>query len=206
MSPRQIVPILLLATVSLCAAQRPQHPAGKNPQPAFAEKIQIPGLSDAGKVSEFLYRGSQPNENGIEELHKLGVTLIVDLRGEFKGTREKERSEAEKFGIRLISIPGNGWSPPTDKQIAQFLSLFQEHPRQRIYVHCWFGGDRSGVFLATYRITFDHWTPQRAVQEMKAFHFKSFWHPAMRRYVKEFPQRLNESPEFARFRNASSER
>ena len=206
MFARQIVPILLLATASLCAANARQHPAGKNPQPAFAEKIKIPGLADAGKVNEFLYRGSQPNEDGIEELHKLDVTLIVDLRGEFKGTREKERSEAEKFGIRLISIPGNGWSPPTDKQIAQFLSLFQEHPRQRIYVHCWFGGDRSGVFLATYRMTFDHWTPQRAVQEMKAFHFKSFWHPAMRRYVKEFPQRLNESPELARFRNASSER
>lgn len=205
MFARQIVPILLLATACLCAANA-QHPAGKNPQPAFAEKIQIPGISDGGKVNEFLYRGSQPNENGIEELHKLGVTLIVDLRGEFNGTREKELREAEKFGIRLISIPGNGWSPPTDKQIAQFLSLFQERPRQRIYVHCWFGGDRSGVFLATYRITFDHWTPQRAVQEMKAFHFKSFWHPAMRRYVKEFPQRLNGSPEFRRFRNASSER
>jgi tyrosine-protein phosphatase SIW14 len=206
MFPRQIVSILLLATASLCAANAPQHRAGKNPQPAFAEKIEIPGLSDAGKINEFLYRGSQPNENGIEELHKLGVTLIVDLRGEFKGTRENERREAERFGIRLISIPGNGWSPPTDKQIAQFLSLFQEHPRQRIYVHCWFGGDRSGVFLATYRITFDHWTPQRAVKEMKAFHFKSFWHPAMRRYVKEFPQRLKQSPEFARFRNAASER
>jgi tyrosine-protein phosphatase SIW14 len=206
MFPRQIVSIILLATASLCAANAAQHHAERNPQPAFAEKIQIPGLSDAGKVNEFLYRGSQPNERGIEELHKLGVTLILDLRGEFKETREKERREAEKFGIHLISIPGNGWSPPTDKQIAQFLSLFQQRPRQRIYVHCWFGGDRSGVFLAVYRMTFDHWTPQRAVQEMKAFHFKSLWHPAMRRYVKEFPQRLNESPELARFRNVSSER
>ena len=200
---RQIVPILLLATAPLCAANSPQHHAKKNPQPAFAEKIQIPGISDAGRVNEFLYRGSQPHEQGIEELHKLGITLIVDLRGEFRGARESERREAEQYGMRVISIPGNGWSPPTDEQVAQFLSLFQEHPRQRIYVHCWFGGDRSGVFLAIYRITFEHWTPQRAVQEMKAFHFKGFWHPAMTRYVKEFPQRLNESPDLVRFRNAT---
>ncbi len=198
----QIFSILLLVVPSLCGAKHWQHHGEKNSRPAFAEKIQIPGVSDAGKVNDYLYRGSQPNERGIEELHRLGVTVVVDLRGEWKGRREKERLQAEKFGIRFISIPGNGWSPPSDKQVAQFLSLIRERPRQRIFVHCWFGGDRSGVFLATYRITFEHWTPQRAVQEMKAFHFKSLWHPAMRKYVKEFPLRLEESPELARFRSA----
>lgn len=198
--------ILLLVVPSLGDARPAQRRAEKSSQPAFAEKIQIRGIADTGKVNEFLYRGSQPSEQGIEELHKLGVNTIVDLRGEFKGRREKERSEAQKLGMRLVSIPGNGWSPPTDEQVAQFLSLFQEHPRQRIFVHCWFGGDRSGVFLAVYRMTFDHWAPQRAVQEMKAFHFKSLWHPAMRKYIKEFPQRLNASPELAPFRNLSSER
>jgi len=203
-SRRQISAILLLVVPALCCARPGQHHAEKRSQPAFAEKIQIRGVSDGGRVSEFLYRGSQPNEQGVEELHKLGVTVIVDLRGEFKGTREKERREAKKFGMRLVSIPGNGWSPPTDEQIVQFLSLIQERPRQRIFVHCWFGGDRSGVFLAVYRITFEHWTPQRALQEMKLFHFKGLWHPAMKKYVRGFPERLEDSPELARFRNASS--
>ena len=200
---RKLLSILLALFPIRCAATLPQHHEKKNQQPAFAEKIHIRGVSNAGKVNDYLYRGSQPNEQGIEELHKLGVTVIMDLRGEFKGTGEKERLEAEKFGIRLVSIPGNGWSRPSDKQVAQFLTLIQERPRHRTFVHCWFGGDRSGVFLAVYRITFEHWTPQRAVQEMKAFHFKSFWHPAMRKYLKEFPKRLEESPELARFRGAS---
>src|SRR5260370_24762656 len=108
--------------------------------------------------------------------------------------------------MRLVSIPGNGWSPPTDEQIVQFLSLIQERPRRRIFVHCWFGGDRSGVFLAAYRITFEHWTSQRALQEMKVFHFKGLWHPAMKKYVREFPKRLEYSPELARFRNAPRRR
>ncbi len=203
---RQFFFVLLLVLPVRCDARIPQHHPGKSSQPAFAEKIQIPGVSDAGKLNEFLYRGSQPNEQGIEELHKLGVTTIVDLRGEFKGTREKERRAAKNSGMRLILIPGNGWSPPTDEQVAKFLALFQERPRQRIFVHCWFGGDRSGVFIAVYRSTFEHWAPQEALEEMKAFHFKGFWHPAMKKYIREFPKHLQDSAELARFRNISIER
>lgn len=203
---RQLFSILLLLLASLYGARPTQQHAEESSHPAFAEKIPIPGVSDAGKVNDFLYRGSQPNEQGIEELHKLGVTMIVDLRGEFKATRERERQEAQKLGMRFVSIPGNGWSPPTDEQVAQFLSLIQERPRQRIFVHCWFGGDRSGVFLAVHRLVFEHWTPEQALKEMKAFHFKGLWHPAMKKYIRDFPNRLENSPELARFRDVSSGR
>jgi hypothetical protein len=48
----------------------------------FAEKLRIPGISDAGKVNDFLYRRTQAHKEGIEQLKKLGVDTIVDLRGE----------------------------------------------------------------------------------------------------------------------------
>jgi protein tyrosine/serine phosphatase len=49
------------------------------------------------------------------------------------------------------------------------------------------GGDRDGVFIAAYRMAFDGWTPEQALQEMRAFHYKEFWHPNMKAYVKHFP-------------------
>jgi protein tyrosine phosphatase (PTP) superfamily phosphohydrolase (DUF442 family) len=174
----------------------------KKHAPAFAEKIHIHGISDAGKVNEYLFRGSQPNKEAISELHKLGVTLIVDLRGESKRRRDQEHEQAKSLGMRFVNISGNGWSPPTDQQIAQFFALIRERPPQKIYVHCWLGGDRSGLFLASYRIAFDHWTPDEALQEMKAFHFKSFWHPAMKSYVRKFPERLATSKSLAPYRVA----
>lgn len=197
MFPRFLWLLLLALTFAGCGMR---HRAPLSPQFSFAEKFHLPGISNAGKVNEFLYRGTQPDEQGVEQLKKLGIDTIVDLRGERRGTMEAERRHAESLGMRLVLIPGNGWSPPRDEQIAQFLSLFQEKPRQKVFVHCWLGGDRSGVFIATYRMAFDKWTPEQALAEMRAFHFKSFWHPAMKAYIRDFPARLARSPALAAFR------
>ncbi len=135
-------------------------------------------------------------------MKKLGVTTIVDLRGEFRHESTKERKESEALGMHFVLIPGNGWSPPTDKQMAEFFSIIAHRPQNTIFIHCWLGGDRTGVFLAAYRIAFDHWSAEHALEEMHAFHFKAFWHPAMKKYVREFPKRLETSPALAPYRNA----
>jgi len=173
-------------------------------QTLLARKIEVPGISDAGQVNEFLYRGTQPNDEGVEQLKKLGIDTIVDLRGERPETRERERAVAESLGIGFVNIAGSGWSPPRDEQVAQFLSLLRESPRRKIFVHCWLGGDRTGVFIAIYRIVFDGWSPEQALQEMEEFHFKGFWHPAMKHYIRHFPERLARSPVLAKFRREGS--
>jgi hypothetical protein len=47
--------------------------------PAIAEEIHVPGVSDFGKVNDFLYRGAHPKDNGVEQLKKFGIDTIVDL-------------------------------------------------------------------------------------------------------------------------------
>jgi tyrosine-protein phosphatase SIW14 len=172
--------------------------------PPFAQKIHIPGVSDAGKVNDYLYRGTQPGEKGLKHLQKLGIDTIVDLRGEFPWEVKKEGSRAEKLGMRVVSIPGNGWSPPKDEQVAEFFALLQQQPRHKIYIHCWLGGDRSGVFLAAYRIAFDGWTPEQALAEMHQFRFHGFWHPAMTEYIRDFPEHMKHSEMLARYRRSES--
>jgi hypothetical protein len=65
----------------LCAQQVENTAPTTKVVPVLAEKIGINGVSNAGKVNDHLYRGSQPNAQGLQELEKLGVTTIVDLRG-----------------------------------------------------------------------------------------------------------------------------
>lgn len=205
-NPRDKIFALFLASllVSGCArSPRPYKPAG-SPAPPFAEKIELHGVSYVGKVNDFLYRGSQPNEQGVEQLKKIGVTTIVDLRGERQGTVATERKRAEARGIHLVNIGASGWSPPKDEELVQFFSLLQKRPRETVYVHCWLGNDRTGVFVAAYRIAFEHWSAERALEEMYFFHFKGSWHPSMKRYIRNFPAHFSESPAFARFRNAPS--
>ena len=72
--------------------------------------------------------------------------------------------------------------------------VVRTNPQSKIFVHCHWGADRSGVMVATYRIAEEHWTVEQAVAEMHAFHLH-FWLPHLKHYVADFPNRLETSPE-----------
>jgi hypothetical protein len=120
--------VCLLFTVP-CPAN-PQIVANAPAQPATArasfgapaEKLKLAGVSNAGKVSEMLFRGAQPSAQGLAELKKLGVTTIVDLRGN-SGPVARERAQAESLGMRFVNIPVLGWSTPDNAKVAQFLRI-----------------------------------------------------------------------------------
>src|SRR5215475_12835462 len=107
------------AAVSGCGARHNQAPAPG--QPAFAKEIVVPGVSDFGKVNDFLYRGGQPSDEALEGLKKFRIDTIVDLRGELHGVIERERRTAESLGMRFVNLPGSGWASPEDREIAQFF-------------------------------------------------------------------------------------
>ena len=161
---------------------------------AYGDKLRLPGLPNGGRVNDFLYRGAQPHTAGMRELKKLGITTIVDLRGENATQRDSERQQAESLGIRFLSIPVSGWDPPSNEQVAQFLSLFRNHPKEKVFVHCRFGDDRTGVFVATYRMAYEGWPATQAMNEMYFFGFNGFWHPSMKSFIRDFPARLKSAP------------
>jgi protein tyrosine phosphatase (PTP) superfamily phosphohydrolase (DUF442 family) len=163
-------------------------------QPAHGEKLHLEGIHNTGKINDVLYRGAQPKEQGLAELKKLGISTIVDLRSERPDKIAWERHQVESLGMRFVHIPVTGWSPPTDEQVGQFLSLFHNSPPQRIFVHCRLGEDRTGVFVATYRMALEKWTPEQAMKEMYFFGFNGFWHPAMKYFIKNFPATLKSAP------------
>jgi len=170
---------------------------------APAEKLKIAGVPNAGKISEALLRGAQPSPQGLVELKKLGVTTIVDLRGN-RGPVARERAQAESLGMRFIDIPVSGWSPPANAQVAEFLKLFQQDPTQKVFVHCYFGRDRTGVMVAAYRMSQQNWTPDQAIEEMYSFGFHYHWYPAMKSYVRKFPATFAGDHTFAPLQPASS--
>jgi len=102
-----------------------------------------------------------PNAKGIEQRKKLGITGIVDLRGERQGMVTTERKRAEALGIRFVNIRASRWSPPKAAELARFFLLVRQRPPENVYVHCWLGDDRATVLLAAYRIAFEAWTPGR---------------------------------------------
>jgi len=195
---------LALLTLALfphrSAAQSSGAPTPPSMRSAYGDKLKLPGLPNGGHVNDNLYRGAQPHPEGLRELKKLGVTTIVDLRGENPQLRDTERQQAETLGIRFLNIPVSGWAPPSNEQVAQFLSLFRDHPKERVFVHCRFGDDRTGVFVATYRMAYENWPAQQALNEMYFFGFNGFWHPSMKSFIRDFPARLKTAPALALYK------
>ena len=188
------------------AANTPVHPAVALPSfGAPAEKLKLAGVHNAGKVSDALLRGAQPSALGLAELKKLGVTTIVDLRGN-SGPVAWERQQAESLGMRFVNIPVRGWSPPGNEQVVEFLKLFQQDPTQKIFVHCYYGEDRTGVMVAAYRIAQHNWTADQAITEMDSFGFHYYLYRAMKSYVRKFPSMLSNDPVFAPLHNATAQR
>lgn len=201
--PRVLTTLLFVLLASPSSSLRAQSsPSATAPvlQSAYGEKLKLAGLPNGGKVTDALFRGAQPHAEGIEQLKKLGITVVVDLRGENRELIEKERRQAESLGMRFVNIPVSGWSPPTNEQVAQFLTLFAGK-KEKVFVHCRFGDDRTGVFVAAYRMAFDGWPAQQAMEEMYFFGFNGFWHPAMKSYIRDFPSKLKTAPALSPFAN-----
>jgi tyrosine-protein phosphatase SIW14 len=177
------------------AAQRPASLSGSVvlAAPPIAEHIPLHGVKNFGRVTDHLYRGAQPSAQGFAELKHLGVGIIVNLRDD-RDEQEKEERTVETLGLRYVAIPWNARRLPTDTQMADFLDLLRVNPKTTIFVHCQLGADRTGVMIAAYRIADENWTPRQAIAEMKAFHLH-FWLPHLNRYIEQFPQRLESSPE-----------
>lgn len=167
----------------------------------YGERLRISGIPNSGKINDHLYRGAQPGAPGLLELKKIGITTIVNLRGEDSAKIAWEQKKSESLGIRFVHIPVSGWSPPTSEQVAQFLSIFRDNPREKVFVHCRFGEDRTGVFVASYRMAFEKFPPDQALKEMYFFGFHGLWHPSMASFVRGFPARLNTAPPLASFKN-----
>jgi tyrosine-protein phosphatase SIW14 len=194
---KRAAPVLILSFLlshPLFAQTNANASAAPVMQSAYGQKLHIAGVHNAGKITDVLYRGAQPKEQGLSELKKLGINTIVDLRGENPEKAEWERKLAESLGMRFIHIPVSGWSPPTNEQVLQFLSIFRDDPAQKVFVHCRFGDDRTGVFVATYRMALEKWPAEQALKEMYFFGFNGFWHPAMKSFIRDFPERLNSAP------------
>jgi tyrosine-protein phosphatase SIW14 len=149
-----------------------------------AAELEARGVANFHKVDDHIFRGAQPTEEGIKSLAKLGVKMVIDLRGGEDHTLS-EKGIVEAAGMRYLSVPMAGLSAPKDQQIAQVFEVLGNSAHWPVFVHCKRGADRTGTVVACYRITHDHWTAPKALAEARQ-HGMSWFEHAMREYVLHF--------------------
>ena len=139
----------------------------------WAIPLNRPGLRNLYKVSDKLYRGAQPETEGITELEKLGIKTIVSLEL-FHSDKSKLEETGSQIGYEHIYM--QTWKPTTDNAI-RFLTIVSDTNRTPVFVHCYHGSDRTGTMCALYRIVTENWTKDEAIREMKegGYGFHTVW-------------------------------
>jgi len=126
------------------------------------------------RVDEHLIRSDQPNNEAWAVLAAL-VDVVVSLRkpgapgDESIFDLQAEEDAALAAGVQeVIHIPvgGGPLDAPTRDEVFQFLSFATSG--KRVLVHCLHGSDRTGVFVACYRMTVLGWDKRAAIAEAKA--------------------------------------
>jgi len=130
-------------------------------------------LPNFHKVHDFLYRGGEPTDAGLEKLKAMGVKTIIDLRGHQDRCAQESRRAAE-LNLRYLNLPMSSQSP-TPRQIKTFLQEVEEaaHDMEAapVFVHCAHGSDRTGCMVGIWRVTHDNWSWDKTYKEMRQYYF-----------------------------------
>jgi tyrosine-protein phosphatase SIW14 len=196
---REILLPILIPLVGLGATAAPQSTNTSPTQHSMGSRQHYVGLPNFGEVTPNLFRGGQPGVDGLEALEKMGVSIVVDMRG---SKSSHEEIAVSKLGMQYVAIP---WHCPfpADPVFARFLKLIEDNPGKKIFVHCRLGDDRTGMAIAAYRMAEEGWSADEALEEMKRFGFTAAHHaicPTLGFYEKHFPEHLKTNPELKALR------
>ena len=188
----------LAATFFVPGLLRADDHSAEQAAAASQARVAVPGIDNFGRVDDRLFRGAQPPLSALPGLRALGVNTVVRLNGEGADVAA-EKKQVESLGMRFVNLPWSGTGLPTHEQVVAFLALLHDDPDAKVFVHCRFGADRTGVFVALYRLEFNHWTVAQALAEMKQFHYHHFLLPHLESYVESFPSGISADAELAKF-------
>lgn len=145
------------------------------------EFVDIKGVPNCYKVSKNLYRGGQPTEEGIKNLKELGIKTIVNLR-----MSNHDKKWVRGTNLQYYHFPTTA-EFPSKRAFRRFLKIMSNPANYPVFVHCKHGADRTGTAVALYRIKFEHWAVEKAIDEMVnggfKFH-KIYGH--LKRFIKRF--------------------
>jgi protein tyrosine/serine phosphatase len=155
-----IVFVFFVVTFSFAALGSGDANSAERPAD-WATKIEKKGLPNFFKVSDTLYRGAQPTNEGFQELKKMGIKTIINLR-----EYHTDENFIKGMGFIYFQIP-TSTSNPLRNHYQKALDIINNPDLQPVFIHCQHGADRTGTAVALYRITVQKWDTDEAIREMR---------------------------------------
>jgi protein tyrosine phosphatase (PTP) superfamily phosphohydrolase (DUF442 family) len=149
-----------------------------------------------------LYRSGQMTVAGFEDaVRRYGIRLIVNLQDEypdpdvscgyFDRSSVKETDICRRLGVRYVflsldTLPRRQVPAHRPAAIEEMLRLFDDESNYPMLIHCRAGLHRTGCMAAIYRMEYEGWTPEQAVEEMKTHGFGDVACSAANDYVYQY--------------------
>jgi protein tyrosine phosphatase (PTP) superfamily phosphohydrolase (DUF442 family) len=169
---RIISSICLIEAISLWSIFGSSGLAAESDRPiSWATPIQMQGVGNFYKVTDYLYRSEQPTGEGMKNLKEMGIKTIINLRA-----FHSDFDEIQKTGLLDEELSVKTWHIE-DEDVVRVLRIIRKRENGPFLMHCWNGADRLGVMCAMFRIVEQGWTKDGAIQEMVkgGYGFHAVW-------------------------------
>jgi len=126
-----------------------------------------------------LVRSGQLSPAGLGRvIHDYDIRTVVCFRDveEGKATVPPDQWEegfCANLGVNYHRMPLRVWSYdhgviPADENVEKFLKIMADPKKHPVLVHCFRGVHRTGTYCAIYRMEFQGWSNEEAMEELKA--------------------------------------
>ncbi|MDH5392944.1 MAG: tyrosine-protein phosphatase [Gammaproteobacteria bacterium] len=111
------------------------------------------------QINKGLFRSEQPEREDTDKLQALGIKEVLNLREFHSDKREFRKTTITLHHLKINTDNLN------ETDLINSLRIIK-NKKGPLLVHCWHGSDRTGTVVAAYRIIFDNWSKQQALDEM----------------------------------------
>jgi len=169
--------ILLIATGAAfpAAADQPLRPA------EWAAPVPSKQLKNFYKLDDKVYRSAQPDRKGFQELQALGIKTVLSFRD-----HHSDDKEAKGLGLTLHRIKMEA-GEIKDEEVAEALRIIRTS-KGPVLIHCWHGSDRTGLVSAMYRILYQNWSKEEAIEELMK---GGYGYHSLYRNIPEYIRKVN---------------
>ena len=190
--------IAVYLLVGLAAPVFAQEPNGltvpTSSRPAhWAEAITLEGVPNLHRLTPMLYRSEQPTALGMQNLEKLGIRTVINLRAFNDDDEEVKGTSLRTERVKILT-----WRID-DKHVIEVMRMLKKPENGPFLIHCQHGADRTGLMSAMYRILEQGWTPEDALKELVdgGYGYHSMWKNIVRYVQSVDPGKLRAAIESA---------
>jgi len=122
----------------------------------------LPQVSNLHQVTPVLYRSAMLDRADVAQLQALGVKTVISLR-----SFHSDSEVLKDSGIRTVRIRINTWAIRDRHVIEAMRGIRAAETHGPVLLHCLHGADRTGMMTAMYRMLYQGWPREKAIDELK---------------------------------------